>query len=172
MAVIVSASLAQIETAALVLSKMLPPIGLAILLLDILFAVLFSRWFTAPVRKLSAGAREMADGNYDIQVDVRRRDELGLLAAEFNHMADEVKRSAQLERDLLANVSHDLRTPADPDQGLCRDGAGHHRRRRRPPHRAVQHHCGRDRPPVGAGEQRHGAEQGFQRRRKAQSGHL
>ena len=110
-AVIVSASLAQIETAALVLSKMLPPIGLAILLLDILFAVLFSRWFTAPVRKLSAGAREMADGNYDIQVDVRRRDELGLLAAEFNHMADEVKRSAQLERDLLANVSHDLRTP-------------------------------------------------------------
>ena len=110
-AVIVSTSLAQIETAALVLSKMLPPIGLGILAAVVLFAVFFSRWFTHPVRKLSAGAREMADGNYDVHVDVRRRDELGLLAQEFNHMADEVKRSAQLERDLLANVSHDLRTP-------------------------------------------------------------
>lgn len=109
--IIVSASVAQIETAAGVLGKMLPPIGLAILLLDILFAVLFSRWFTAPVRKLSEGAREMADGNYDVQVDVHRRDELGLLALEFNRMASEVKRSAQLERDILANVSHDLRTP-------------------------------------------------------------
>ena len=110
-AVIISTSLAQIETAALVLSKMLPPIALATLVAVVLFAVVFSRWFTQPVRKLSAGAREMAEGNYDIHVDVRRRDELGLLAQEFNHMADEVKRSAQLERDILANVSHDLRTP-------------------------------------------------------------
>ena len=110
-AVIVSASLAQIETAATVLTKMLPPIGLGVLLLAVLFAAIFSRWFTYPLRKLSAGAREMADGNYDVQVDVRRRDELGLLAQEFNHMADEVKHSAQLERDILANVSHDLRTP-------------------------------------------------------------
>ena len=110
-AVIVSASLAQIETAATVLTKMLPPIGLGVLLLAVLFAAVFSRWFTYPLRKLSAGAREMADGNYDVQVDVRRRDELGLLAQEFNHMADEVKHSAQLERDILANVSHDLRTP-------------------------------------------------------------
>ena len=110
-AIIVSASVAQIETAAGVLGRMLPPIGLAILALDILFAILFSRWFTAPVRKLSEGAREMADGNYDVQVKVHRRDELGLLAVEFNRMASEVKRSAQLERDILANVSHDLRTP-------------------------------------------------------------
>lgn len=110
-AVIVSTSLAQIETAATVLTKMLPPIGLGILVLVVLFAVVFSRWFTRPVRQLSAGAREMAEGNYDVHVDVRRKDELGLLAQEFNHMAGEVKRSAQLERDILANVSHDLRTP-------------------------------------------------------------
>ena len=90
---------------------MLPPIGLGILVLVVLFAVVFSRWFTRPVRQLSAGAREMAEGNYDVHVDVRRKDELGLLAQEFNHMAGEVKRSAQLERDILANVSHDLRTP-------------------------------------------------------------
>ena len=109
--IIVSASLAQIDTAAGVLSDMLPIIALGLLILNLLLAILFSKWFTRPVQKLSAGAREIAEGNYDVHIDVIRRDELGLLAQEFNHMASEVKRSAQLEKDILANVSHDLRTP-------------------------------------------------------------
>lgn len=53
----------------------------------------------------------MPTATYDVQVPVVRNDELGLLGREFNHMAQEVKRSAQLEKDILANVSHDLRTP-------------------------------------------------------------
>lgn len=109
--VIVSTSLAQIATAADVLADMLPPIALILLVLNLLVAVLFSRWFTKPMQQLSAGAREIAAGNYDVQLHVARRDEIGLLTQEFNHMASEVKRSAQLEKDILANVSHDLRTP-------------------------------------------------------------
>ena len=110
-AVIVSTSLAQIDTAAAVLRGVLPPIALLLFGLNMIAALLFSRWFTQPMRQLSAGARQMAAGNYDVQVDVRRNDELGLLAQEFNHMATEVQRSAKLQKDLLANVSHDLRTP-------------------------------------------------------------
>lgn len=109
--VIVSASLAQIDTAVVVLNSLLPMIALVLLVLDLLASLLFSKWFTRPLRELSEGAREIADGNYDVQVNADRQDELGLLGREFNHMAAEVKRSAQLEKDLLANVSHDLRTP-------------------------------------------------------------
>ena len=53
----------------------------------------------------------MAQGDYAVQVETNRRDELGDLAQEFNHMAKEVQHAAQMQRDLLANVSHDLRTP-------------------------------------------------------------
>ena len=109
--VIVSASLAQIETAAEVMRSVLIPVAIFLIALNLLVAALFSRWFTRPMRQLSEGAREIADGNYDVQVPVVRNDELGLLGREFNHMAQEVKRSAQLEKDILANVSHDLRTP-------------------------------------------------------------
>ena len=63
------------------------------------------------MEKLSVGARQIAAGNYDVQIQVVHRDEIGQLAQDFNHMAAEVKRSAQLEKDILANVSHDLRTP-------------------------------------------------------------
>ena len=109
--VIVSASLAQITTAAEVLRAILGPVALILLVLDLLLAILFSRWFTNPIRKLSNGAQEIASGNYDVQIKVERHDEIGRLAEDFNHKAAEVKRSAQLEKDILANVSHDLRTP-------------------------------------------------------------
>lgn len=109
--IIVSTGMAQITTAAEVLRSILWPVALILLVLDLLFAMLFSRWFTRPVQQLSSGAKEIAAGNYDIQLPVVHRDEIGQLAEDFNHMAAEVKRSAQLEKDILANVSHDLRTP-------------------------------------------------------------
>ena len=109
--VIVSTSLAQITTAAEVLRSILGPVALILLVLDLLLAMLFSRWFTRPIRKLSNGAQEIAAGNYDVAIKVEHHDEIGRLAEDFNHMAAEVKRSAQLEKDILANVSHDLRTP-------------------------------------------------------------
>ena len=110
-AVLVSTSLAQITTAADVLRSVLPPVALLLFGLNVVAAILFSRWFTHPVYQLAGGARRMAAGRYDVQVEVKRRDELGLLAKEFNHMALAVQRSAELEKELLANVSHDLRTP-------------------------------------------------------------
>ena len=109
--VIVSASLAQISTAAEVLRSILIPLAVLLLVLDLLVAILFSRWFTRPIERLSTGAQEIASGNYDVQISVVHHDEIGRLAEDFNHMAAEVKRSAQLEKDILANVSHDLRTP-------------------------------------------------------------
>ncbi len=109
--IIVSTGMAQITTAAEVLRSILWPMALILLVLDLLFAMLFSRWFTRPVQQLSSGAKEIAAGNYDIQLPVVHHDEIGQLAEDFNHMAAEVKRSTQLEKDILANVSHDLRTP-------------------------------------------------------------
>ena len=117
--IIVSTGMAQITTAAEVLRSILWPVALILLVLDLLFAMLFSRWFTRPVQQLSSGAKEIAAGNYDIQLPVVHHDEIGQLAEDFNHMAAEVKRSAQLEKDILANVSHDLRTPLSLIKGYA-----------------------------------------------------
>ena len=88
--IIVSTSLAQIATAAEVLRSILWPVALFLLVLDLVFAMLFSRWFTRPIRQLSSGAKEIAAGNYDIQLPVVHHDEIGQLAEDFNHMAAEV----------------------------------------------------------------------------------
>lgn len=110
-AIMVSTSLAQVEEARMVMGRLLPFVAAALMALSVAGAWLFSRWFTRPLSHLSAAARQMAEGNYDVRVPTESGDEIGRLAQDFNHMAGEVARASQLQRDLLANVSHDLRTP-------------------------------------------------------------
>lgn len=109
--VLVATSLMHVSEAGEVLSTLLPLAAALIFAFSLSAAWLFSQWFTKPLRQLSAAAQQVAKGDYSIQVDTNRADELGTLAQEFNHMAREVQRAAQMQRDLLANVSHDLRTP-------------------------------------------------------------
>ena len=109
--VLVSTSMSHVGEAGQVLSDMLPMAAVLVFCFALAAAWLFSQWFTKPLRAMSAAARQMAHGNYAVRVDANRRDELGALARDFNQMAKEVQRSAQMQRDLLANVSHDLRTP-------------------------------------------------------------
>ena len=109
--VLVTTSLVHVAEASNVLRTLLPLAAALIFVFAMSAAWLFSEWFTKPLRQLSRAARQMAKGNYAVQVESRRSDELGDLAQDFNHMAEEVQRAAQMQRDLLANVSHDLRTP-------------------------------------------------------------
>ena len=109
--VIVSTGLERIGQATVVLKRQMLWVVLIVLLVSIPGTYFFSRWFTNPLSKLSRAAGEMAKGNYDVRVNVKGHDEIGVLAQEFNTMAAEVARTAQLQRDLIANISHDLRTP-------------------------------------------------------------
>ena len=109
--VLVTTSLMHVSEAGEVMSTVLPLAAALIFAFSMSAAWLFSEWFTKPLRQLSAAARQVAQGNYAVHVENNRSDELGTLSQEFNHMAQEVQHAAQMQRDLLANVSHDLRTP-------------------------------------------------------------
>lgn len=131
--VMVSSALTRVDEASLVMKQLLTRLAVLLCIIALVLALLFSLWFTRPIRQLSIAARQMAGGDYRTRVNSRRKDELGTLAREFNHMADEVQRSAQLQRDLLANVSHDLRTPLTLIKGYAetvRDLTGDNPQRR------------------------------------------
>lgn len=108
---LMSTSLERIEQAVNVLKRQIMLVGGFLLVLSLLTAWIFSGWFTRPLEALSAAARRIARGDYGVQVPVTLRDEIGLLTEDFNTMAREVARSDALQKDLIANVSHDLRTP-------------------------------------------------------------
>jgi len=74
---------------------------------------------TRPVSQITRASEEMARGNYAQEIPVANNgDEISRLARSFNGMAREVDRSHRAMRDLLANVSHDLRTPLTSIQGF------------------------------------------------------
>ena len=66
---------------------------------------------TFPLREMVAAAQAMARGDYSRRVTATSRDEVGELARAFNSMAGELEEVDRVRRDLVANASHELRTP-------------------------------------------------------------
>ncbi len=85
--------------------------GGAALVVAMLLALVVSRSVTQPITQLAAAAEDIAAGNYSRRVSIKGHDEIGLLGSAFNRMAEAVERARKVQRDFLANVSHELKTP-------------------------------------------------------------
>jgi signal transduction histidine kinase len=77
----------------------------------LLFAAVLARSLTGPLRELTLAAGAIARGDLGSKVHVRSQDEVGELAASFNHMSEELARTRDLRRQLSADLAHELRTP-------------------------------------------------------------
>ncbi|WP_425355226.1 sensor histidine kinase [Ramlibacter agri] len=64
-----------------------------------------------PLRDISAGARRFGSGEFGQPIPLRRRDELGVLAADVNAMAASIHQMLEAKRALLLAISHELRSP-------------------------------------------------------------
>ncbi|HUE69219.1 MAG TPA: HAMP domain-containing sensor histidine kinase [Candidatus Acidoferrum sp.] len=85
--------------------------GGAALIVAMLLALLVSRSVTKPLTQLASAAEDIAAGNYARRVSISGQDEIGLVGSAFNRMGEAVERARKAQRDFLANVSHELKTP-------------------------------------------------------------
>ncbi len=90
----------------------------ASLFVGIFFIIGLSMLLTGPIKRLSASAQKIADGNYAERAAVYGNDEVGQLAQTFNRMAcaiedkiKELSESARQKEDFAANLAHELKTP-------------------------------------------------------------
>lgn len=70
-----------------------------------------ARNIVRPIEKVTHAAQALGGGQLDARSGVKRRDEVGALAAAFDDMAARLERLVAGEKELRANVSHELRTP-------------------------------------------------------------
>jgi two-component system, NtrC family, nitrogen regulation sensor histidine kinase NtrY len=100
-------------------------VALGALLVGLLVSWWVSRRITRPVEELANGAREVASGRWDTQIDVKGSDEIGQLADAFNNMtrtlAAQKEKLVQTERvaawrELARRLAHELRNPLFPLQ--------------------------------------------------------
>jgi signal transduction histidine kinase len=87
-------------------------------LIAVVLGALLARTLARPLAALSRATHAIAAGDYSAQAPAGGTAETRTLASDFNHMAEAVRRAQQAQRDLLANVSHDLKTPLTSIQGF------------------------------------------------------
>jgi signal transduction histidine kinase len=64
-----------------------------------------------PIRRIASTIAVFGHGNFSLRVQTRREDEIGQLGRSFNQMAERLERLILNERRLLADISHELRSP-------------------------------------------------------------
>lgn len=81
------------------------------LLLSLPLISYLGKKFTKPILQLENAAGEISKGNFDLKLSISSKDEIETLAHSVEKMSLELKRKDTLQRDFVANVSHDFKTP-------------------------------------------------------------
>lgn len=104
----------------------------AAILFSGILSVFLAKRFMKPIQKIAFATKELAGGNYQIRTDVYDDNEIGILARETDILAQkldyaskESERMNRMQKEYIANISHELRTPVAVLRGsveaLCDD---------------------------------------------------
>lgn len=93
------------------LSRSLYIVGAGILILAAIVSYILSRHLLAPINQLTKGTKALAARQFDTQIHVTSRDELGQLAEDFNVMAKTLEKYESMRKQWFSDVSHELGTP-------------------------------------------------------------
>lgn len=76
------------------------------------------RWISKPIREMTIATQKIMEGNMDVKVSTRRKDELGILGECFNAMTEslnksinELKDAARRQEDFVGSFAHEIKTP-------------------------------------------------------------
>lgn len=70
-----------------------------------------------PLKEVTKGASEFANGNLSYRIPLDSENEMGYLAKNLNYMADKLNRNGEYQRQFISNISHDFRSPLTSIKG-------------------------------------------------------
>ena len=96
-------------------------VAIVVMLVAMILSLFYSKKMAEPLDELTVAARKFALGDFSVRVKSkgRRDDEIGSLLESFNAMADSLEKSDRKRQELIANISHELRTPMTTIAGFA-----------------------------------------------------
>ncbi|MBQ7891401.1 MAG: HAMP domain-containing histidine kinase [Erysipelotrichaceae bacterium] len=104
-----------------------------VLILSLLISLYFSKRLTSPITQITSEARKMSTGNYNVEFIQSEFKEVNDLAETLNYTSQELSQIDELRQDLIANVSHDIKTPLTMIKAyaeMIRDISGSNKKKR------------------------------------------
>lgn len=111
MMILVDARILPVEATVSTLRVQLILVTLMMLAIALCLAILISRRISSPIIRINQSAKELAKSNYNVHFEDEGYREIAELGETLNYAAAELSKVEGLRRELIANVSHDLRTP-------------------------------------------------------------
>lgn len=109
--VIVNSTVEPLTSTVETLNIQLIFITIIMLILALILALIISRSISKPITKMNKSAKELSKGNYNVVFSTEGDYEISQLGETLNFTASELSKVEQYRKDLIANISHDMRTP-------------------------------------------------------------
>lgn len=94
-----------------IISKQLIYITIFVIIFAVAISLFLARVLSEPIVDITEKSKQLASGNYNVKFNKNGIKEIDELADTLNYLESEVSKTDQYRRDLMANVSHDLKTP-------------------------------------------------------------
>ncbi|MBO1580384.1 cell wall metabolism sensor histidine kinase WalK [Bacillus sp. XF8] len=91
-----------------------------IVVLSIIFIAVAARYIIRPIRTFTKATQKIANGEYDIELEEGRKDEIGTLSTSFKKMTKSIKELDQMRQEFVSNVSHEFQSPLSSIQGFSK----------------------------------------------------
>lgn len=109
--IIINANIAPLNETVKTIRIQLVYVTIIMLIFTLLLALFISKKISNPIIKINTSAKELAKGNYNVKFVEGEYKEISELGNTLNYATEELSKTENLRRELIANISHDLRTP-------------------------------------------------------------
>ena len=108
----INTSIEPVDSIVSLIHKQLIVITILTLLLSYILAYFIASHLAKPIKEISNEAKELARGNFNTNFTKENKiQEINELASTLDYTKEELKKTEEYRRDLMANISHDLKTP-------------------------------------------------------------
>lgn len=91
-------------------------LGIAITL-NIIMVVINTKYLVKPISNLTKATKSLSNGDFNVELDVSRHDELGELSHSFLRMARKLEQMDEMRKEFISNISHDIQSPLSNIKG-------------------------------------------------------
>lgn len=109
--IMLNTSLEPLDSTVSILKIQMLQVTLSMMILGFGISIFLSRLISTPIRRITLSAEKLAQGDYHVKFNGKGYTETEKLADTLNYASNEITKIDTMRRDLMANISHDLRTP-------------------------------------------------------------